>query len=1368
MRPGDVIAERFEIEREVATGGMGRIYRARDRQQGTPVAVKLLTQPSRRLRSRLLKEAAILAEIHHPGIVRYIAHGPLAGDMVYLVMEWLEGEDLSKFLGRRQQPAPTRASSQTPTDNSDSDLVGSSEVTGATMTLQYDSTTGPAPWLGGPRVDPLPIADAITLGRRLSTAVAELHRRGIVHRDIKPSNLFLPNGALEQVKLLDFGTAYQSGGTDRLTRRDALVGTPHYMAPEQARSGGSITPATDVWAIGCVLYRCLTGARPFEGNDVLAVLTRILLDRPAPVTVLRADVPPAFADLVMQTLEKDAAARLPDASAVLSALDLLDNTDENQPAEQRVSRRPAPAALTAIESRVTCMLFADFSPAAPPTDELLTTITRPIGGQAQTLADGTVVVTIPDVRLPGDQAARAARVALALRCEYPNLRLVLATGRAMRSPTQRETAMRVDVDAALESLHQAEPSRILLDATTTAALESRFMIVREDGQRYLGPERDHEAARTLLGKPTRWIGRRIELAMLVATFEECAEERISRAVLVTAPAGMGKSRLREELVRTLRKRGEDFLLISGCGDAIHAGSPLVMLAPALRRLAGILDGEDAELAYRKLHARIAETLSGDTLSRVLPFLGEMIGLPLPASDSDDDVMHAARRDPAFLNERMKDAWQTFLRAECARQPVLIVLDDMHWGDMPSVDYVDVALEALRARPLMVLALARPEVRTLFPQLWSRRDILDVPLAPLPPRAGANMVREALGESVGEDIVEHIVTRAGGNAFFIEELIRAVAEAGPHEVPETVLGIVQARLDALGPEAKRILRAAAIFGETFWQDGVETLLGPGGAFDVGAWLDELAAREIIRRVSRARLAGQSEYRFRHALLCDAAYAMLTEEDRRLGHGLAGDWLERANDPNGIALAEHFLRGGQLDRALPHFCLSAEQALREGEYEVAIERSQRAIDAGARGPQLGQLRAMQAVACFWSYRYHDCLRLGRDACGFVAVGSVTWYRAIGYAIAAAYLCDDYATARPLCAALIAAPCDADTEAEKLVCVCRAGYQMILRGLIDEAAPFVHEAITADEKQLPMAPRTAAQVSSVRALAAAQQGDLSAARDFLERAIDAFEQAGDVPNAILERNTLSAFEIELGRYDRAVNLAQHNLSLLRAGTNRVGYHFARITLGYCMGLERLRRNEGREILTASIEAYRKLQRPPLEGFGLIRLAAIDYLDSRFDDAERHAARAVVCLEPSPSVLSWALAMHARALMALERRSESLIQAKRSMRLHRQQGGLIFGASLPPLALGQALMAHGAADDAARAATEALAYLDLRAASLLDSGARQSFLATPENIATYRMAEAATTLESVKPVDAVEPVSAGDALDAHLGRASDGERLT
>src|SRR5262245_8455496 len=171
------IAGRFELEAEVATGGMGTVYCAQDRLTGSSVAVKLLSGRRGLEGERFLREATALAELSHPGIVRYVAHGTTALGQPYLAMEWLDGETLADRLAR----------------------------------------------------DRLRLDEVLTLALRVTDALAEAHRRGLVHRDIKPSNLLLEGRDVARTKLIDFGIVRRPRDV-ALTMTGALVGTPKYMA----------------------------------------------------------------------------------------------------------------------------------------------------------------------------------------------------------------------------------------------------------------------------------------------------------------------------------------------------------------------------------------------------------------------------------------------------------------------------------------------------------------------------------------------------------------------------------------------------------------------------------------------------------------------------------------------------------------------------------------------------------------------------------------------------------------------------------------------------------------------------------------------------------------------------------------------------------------------------------------------------------------------------------------------------------------------------------------------------------------------------------------------------------------------------------
>ncbi|HLM74895.1 MAG TPA: protein kinase, partial [Polyangiaceae bacterium] len=792
----------------------------------------------------------------HPSIVSYLSHGKANDGQIYLIMQWLEGEDLAARLKR----------------------------------------------------GPLSLHDSLILMKRIAAALAAAHERGVVHRDLKPSNLFLCEGRFEQAVVLDFGVARAVDAATALTSTGVLVGTPNYMAPEQARGSRHIHPAADIFSLGCLLYECLTGKTPFQADHVAAVLSKILFDEPAPVRRVRPVVPEPWDALLARMLKKDPSERPRDAAALEIELAALPEVFSDNTTVLRESLWPSDAVWAGAEQELLSVVLA--SPEEPvargpasggagdePTEPHITAARRALvrfGAEVEQLADGSLIVSVASKGSAKDQAVVAARAALLLRGRMPRARIAVTTGRSVR--TQRMPVGEA-VDRAVKLLQEASnagPSsspteKIWLDEVTANLLDSRFVLAPANRAAILEGERaTADESRPLLGKPTPCVGRERELDQLAGILGRCAEDSEAQAVLVTAPPGGGKSRLRHEF---LRRQGADptaLRVLLGQGDPLSAGSPYGILGEALRRSAAIHHGD--ELAHQR--AAIVEVLCRDVgpaeKQRVSEFLGELCGVPFSGEDSPP--LQAARSDPRAMSEQIEQAFVDWLRAECAPRVVLLVLEDFHWGDTLTVKLVDAALRALAEQPLFVLALARPEVAERFPNLW-QRCLQTIALRPLSSKASERLVREVLGERpVTAAVLARIVEQAAGNALFLEELIRSAAEEGSGERSETVLAILQARLRRLDPESRRVLRAASIFGNTFWASGLQLLCERGGAHrQVGDCLHLLAHAEIIEEHRSSHFPLEPEYGFRHALVRDAAYSLLTEADRAEGHRLACTYL-----------------------------------------------------------------------------------------------------------------------------------------------------------------------------------------------------------------------------------------------------------------------------------------------------------------------------------------------------------------------------------------------------------------------------------------------------------------------------------------------
>lgn len=329
------IAGRFIVEREVGAGGMGTVFLAHDRVDNRQVAVKVLRASGGSDLKRFNREATLLAELVHPGIVGYVSHGELADGRPYLVTDWIEGGSLADRI----------------------DNVGLS-----------------------PR-------EALAVTRRITMALEPVHLRGLVHRDIKPSNIMVPNGSLDDAILIDFGVARAFGDdATRMTATGMTVGTPGYMAPEQIRGLVDVDSRTDVFALGCVLYECLTGVSPFWGGNALAVHMKILVGDPPSLAVQCPEAPTQLCMLVERMLSKDPEMRPFDAGLLRSSLAAFHDLPD-----QPRRRPPTIPAVGDATSILTTLHRVRLSQERPSADRRGVIIATRLGGEYATVPDEVVV-----------------------------------------------------------------------------------------------------------------------------------------------------------------------------------------------------------------------------------------------------------------------------------------------------------------------------------------------------------------------------------------------------------------------------------------------------------------------------------------------------------------------------------------------------------------------------------------------------------------------------------------------------------------------------------------------------------------------------------------------------------------------------------------------------------------------------------------------------------------------------------------------------------------------------------------------------------------------------------------------------------------
>ncbi|NUR36185.1 MAG: serine/threonine protein kinase, partial [Gemmatimonadaceae bacterium] len=290
------LAAHYELDCEIGRGGMGIVYRAKDRRLKRPVAIKLLPPElafRSEIKSRFLREAETAAQLSHPNIVPIYTVDELE-QLVFFVMAYVSGDNLAKRLHERGV---------------------------------------------------LTVEETRKVLREVADALAYAHDRGVVHRDIKPDNILL-DAVTGRPMVTDFGIAraMDSTGDSRLTATGMAIGTPAYMSPEQAAGEREIDGRSDLYSLGILGYQMLTGEPPFAAGSTPAMLVKHISERPVPVEQRRADIPPDLARSVMMLLEKDPGSRFPTASALVAALDSREMIPTRRPTAPAPAANPAPAA----------------------------------------------------------------------------------------------------------------------------------------------------------------------------------------------------------------------------------------------------------------------------------------------------------------------------------------------------------------------------------------------------------------------------------------------------------------------------------------------------------------------------------------------------------------------------------------------------------------------------------------------------------------------------------------------------------------------------------------------------------------------------------------------------------------------------------------------------------------------------------------------------------------------------------------------------------------------------------------------------------------------------------------------------------------
>jgi class 3 adenylate cyclase len=595
-----------------------------------------------------------------------------------------------------------------------------------------------------------------------------------------------------------------------------------------------------------------------------------------------------------------------------------------------------------------------------------------------------------------DDPARALRAALGMRERLVELneelrasiemeiRIGINTGEAIAAidPPPGEaivTGLAVNAAARLEQL--AEPGQtVVAERTVRAAPGFRFDKLGDLDLRgseapvtafLLRNEQPHGESRGLHGLRAPLVGRERELDLLVTLYDRVVAEGRPHLATIYGDPGVGKSRLVRELIRRLAQSGGPPRVLVGRCLSYGDGIAYWPLAEILKRVAEISVDTRAAEALTRLDSLVDDVV-GDASPLARGALAFTLGL-------DDPEGEFSRLQPSAVRAELHRVWRTFLSALTERQPLLVVVDDIHWADAALLDLLEEVAERAQGR-LLVVCPARPSLADVRPT-WGggRRSFSSLVLSPLSADASRELVANLLDvDGLTDSARTKILESAEGNPFFLEEILRQLIDQerivqrdgrwrtseyfGDLELPDTVQGVLAARIDLLEPDDKRTLQQASVVGRIFWRGAVAALVGDEAVVDPG--LRRLEDRELVALRLGSTMAGEEELAFSHILTRDVAYESLPRRDRPAAHARVAAWIEtttgdRQREFAGL-LAHHYLeayRGARRDRG---YAADDLDSLRRRAFDLLLDATRTALKGAAYGGARALAEAATEVA------------------------------------------------------------------------------------------------------------------------------------------------------------------------------------------------------------------------------------------------------------------------------------------------------------------------------------------------------------------------------------------------------------------------
>ncbi len=464
----------------------------------------------------------------------------------------------------------------------------------------------------------------------------------------------------------------------------------------------------------------------------------------------------------------------------------------------------------------------------------------------------------------------------------------------------------VNTASRLEAM--APPGSVVVDERTYLATRDAVVYTDLDPVRVKGkadrlPIWQPREARSRFGVAVErrhtapFVGRDTELNLLRDAFDRVVADKTVQLVTVVGEPGAGKSRLLHELFQIIDARPDLIWWRQGRCPAYGEGIAFWALGEIVKSHAGILESDSPEVAAGKLRTALRSLpIDPSNANWVESRLAQLAGAGTSEGGADQAELFSA--------------WLRFFEALADRNPLVLVIEDLHWADAAMLDFIEHLTDWAISSPILVVTTARPELFA-HRESWGggRRNSTTISLAPLADADAAGLLSALLDKTlIDAEVQAAILQRAGGNPLYVTEFVQLAKDMGVVAdssglaglpLPDSVQGLVAGRLDRLGPEEKSVLQAASVIGKVFWTGALKLLQPTLMTVEV---LRGLIRRELIRPVRDSSMQGQQEYLFTHSVIRDVAYGQIPREERaRLHESIAG-WIEAVTDPQGTDAGE----------------------------------------------------------------------------------------------------------------------------------------------------------------------------------------------------------------------------------------------------------------------------------------------------------------------------------------------------------------------------------------------------------------------------------------------------------------------------------